>query len=72
MPDEPVTVKGHSLTVECDDGKGRNQELELHGGSKGPEYHHRHAGTITSVDVDGQPVPGSKGAKVIVIHYDVP
>ncbi len=66
MPDDPISIKGGSLHIEC------SKKLKEKNGTDGKhKYDHPDKGKITGVDIDGKPYPAHQGS-VIVIHYDVP
>lgn len=74
MPDEPVTIRGGSLTIQAPGGR-RFRETN---GPNGAEYDHPNTaqGRITRVEIfdQGQPqnIPINNRNARIVIHYDVP
>jgi hypothetical protein len=75
MPDETVTIRGGSLTIQCHGGGRFREETGPHGSI----YHHPNPekGEITSVEIFDQGSPqkisiqNPKSTR-IVIHYNVP
>jgi len=66
MSDEPITVKGGSLKIEC------QKKLKENNGTGGKyNYDHPDSGRITSVEIDGVEHAANQNS-VIVIHYDIP
>lgn len=60
MADEPVIIKGGSLTITIRTRKG---DINY--------SHPTQTGTLTSVDINGQNFPVNNDTQ-ITIHYDVP
>ena len=66
MPDEPISIKGGSLHIEC------SKKLKESNGTDGKHnYDHPDSGTITGVDIDDTFYPAHEKSE-IVIHYEVP